>query len=76
MSQNPDLLPIFADSQNPTLVPLFHRIRCAGLSVSVTIFSRAVPQCNRCPHLHVAAARAAHAGQQLSHSLQMESRRS
>ena len=36
-----------------------------GVSLLLPLFPRAVPQCNRCPHLHVATAHAAHAGQQL-----------
>ena len=51
------------DSQNPAVQsPL---LRLDYNPFRSPFFPRAVPQCNRCPHLHVAAAHAAHAGQQL-----------
>ena len=50
------------------LLGSFFHIAMNGMAASDKIFKildLPEPQCNRCPHLHVAAAHAAHAGQQL-----------
>ena len=59
------ILPTSLILKTPHRDPLFSQDPLCGVSLLLPLFPRAVPQCNRCPHLHVAAAHAAHAGQQL-----------
>ena len=59
------ILPTSLILKTPHRDPLFSQDPLCGVSLLLPLFPRAVPQCNRCPHLHVATAHAAHAGQQL-----------
>ena len=59
------ILPTSLILKTPHRDPLFSQDPLCGVSLLLPLFPRAVPQCNRCPHLHVAAAHAAHAEQQL-----------